>query len=319
MVAIGSAYPGAFYPGQVYPGQTGSIHYTGANYPVPTLGTMVNRVRDYVRDWPQLDALTAAVTDTTTKSLTVADATAYTSNTVVQIDQEAFRVKSGTSTTVTTYNRGDRGTTAAVHSNGATILLRPNFLDKQIIDALNAGIDACFPYIYKEVLDSSLTVLTNTYEYTVPYLPSTTVYIPRIWKVEMLVPGDLSYRRIEDWTIAKGATPKLKFREAPIPGSTLRIRGYGPFPHLALVSDALDAQWPASAEQLPTLFATSTLLASGEAGRVRNTAGAIDDREQANRTGSSSAAGRDLFQRFKDGLLNGGHMAPMQAHLVVTY
>lgn len=286
---------------------------------MPTLATYISRVRDYVRDWPPIDVLTAAVTDTTTKSFTVADATIYAANTVVQLDQEALRVKSGASTTVTTYNRGDRGTTAATHLNGATVLLRPGFLDKQIIDALNSAIDACFPYIYKEVLDTSLTVLSSTYEYTVPFLPSTTVYIPRIWKVELLVPGDLSYRRIEDWTIAKGATPKLKFREAPTPGATIRVRGYGPFPHLAAISDSMDAQWPASAEFLPVLHATSTLLASGEAGRVRNDVGARDDREAANRPGSSSAAGRDLFQRFKDSLLNGGHMPPMQQHLVVTY
>jgi hypothetical protein len=284
-----------------------------------SLATCTGRVRSFIRDWPQIDVLTAAITDTTTKSFAVADATIYTPNTIVQVDQEAFRVKTGASTTVTTYNRGDRGTTAATHANGALVSIRPNFLDQEILDAINSGIDACFPYIYKEVLDSSLTVVTNQYEYTVPNLPGTSTPIPRIWKVEMLTPGDASYRRIEDWTIVRGATPKLKFREVPYPGSTMRLRGYGPFPHLAAQTDTLDTQWPVTAENLLTLFATSQLLASGEAGRVRLSAGAVDNREQANRTGSSSAAGRDLFQRFKDGLLNGGHCPPMQQHLVVTY
>lgn len=283
-----------------------------------TQATLTSRVRTFLRDWPAIDVLTAAVTDTTTKSFTVADATIYPANTVVQIDAEAFRVKSGASTTVTTYNRGDRGTTAATHLNGATVLIRPGFLDAEILDAINAGIDSCFPYIYKEILDSSLTVATNTYEYTVPNLPTTSTPIPRIWKIETLAPGDLSYRRIEDWTIVRGATPKIKFREIPYPGATIRVRGYGPFPHLA-TGDSLDAQWPATAENLLTLYASSQLAASGEVGRVRNDTGARDDREAANRPGSSTAAGRDLFQRFKDGLLNGGHMPPMQSHLVTTY
>lgn len=282
--------------------------------------TLINRVRTYVRDWPPIqDVTTASVASTSTTTISVADSSIYTVNAPIQIDTEAMVVTAIPGGGVTlTVRRGARGTTAATHANGATILLRPDFFDQEILDAINGGIDACFPYVYKDVSDTSLTIITGTYEYTVPALASPAVPIPRIWKVETKTPGDLAYRRVSDWIIATGSSPQLKFRDVPYPNSTVRISGYAPFPHLA-ATDTLDAQWPATANELPVLFAVGTLLASGEAGRVRQTSGAVDDREQANRTGSSSAAGRDLLQRFKDGLLNGAHCSPMMAHIVVSY
>jgi hypothetical protein len=280
--------------------------------------TLINRVRTMVRDWPQIDKLTAAVTDTTGLTLTVADATIYTPNTIIQVDQDAMVVASGASTTLTLKQRGARGTTAATHANAAAISIRPGFLDQEILDALNDGIDACYPYVYKEVLDTSLTILNNTYEYTVPFLPSTSVYIPRIWKVEIKVLADFAWRRISDWTVPRGATPTLRFKDIPFPGSAVRINGYGPFPHLANASDTLDAQFPSTANNLPVLYAVAELLASGEAGRVRLSSGAVDDREQATRVGSSMAASGGLQQRFQSALLNGAHCPPMQSHLVVV-
>lgn len=278
--------------------------------------TQINRVRQTLRDWPTPDALTAAITTAGQTSMTVADATIYSPNWVVQIDQEAMIVATASGTTVTFRQRGARGTTAATHLIGATIFIRPGFLDVEILDAFNAGIDACYPYIYQEVVDTSLTVTTTAYEYTVPQVNS--AYIPRIWKIETQTPGDGSFRKVEDWRIVRGATPKIKFREIPYPGAVLRVTGYAPFAHLT-ATDSMSAQWPGTADFLPGTFAASQLLASGEAGRVRQSSGSVDTREQANRTGSSSAAGRDLYQRFKDQLLNGGHMVPLQGHIVTTY
>jgi hypothetical protein len=223
-----------------------------------------------------------------------------------------------TNGTTLAVRRGARGTTAVSHASGAPVLLRPGFLDQEILDRINDGIDACWPYVYKEIQDTSLTIVTDQYEYTVPALPSTSTPIPRIWKVETKVPGDAAYRRVTDWQIVKGAVPTLKFRSVPYPSSAVRINGYGPFNHLA-ASDSTDAQWPMTANPLLVQYSASALLASGEAGRVRQSSGAVDDREQANRVGSSTAAGRDIQQRFKDALLNGAHCPPMMAHLVVTY
>ena len=285
-----------------------------------TAVTLINRARSYIRDWPAaIDALTAVCSSTSVLTVTVADSTTYTPNTVIQIDQEAMIVGTGSAgTTLNLKQRGARGTTAATHANGAIIEIRPGFLDTEILQGLNDGIDACYPYVYKEVADTSLTILNNTYEYAVPQINSPAIYIPRIWKVEIKAPSDLAWRRVTDWTIVKAATPQLRFKDIPYPGSAVRVNGYAPFQHLA-ASDSLDAQFPATAENLPVMYAVSQLLASGEAGRVRISSGAVDAREQANRVGSSLQASQGVQQRFQSALLNGAHCVPMMAHIVVTY
>jgi hypothetical protein len=317
-VPIFSPWPSAPYgePGSIFVPATHGL-LTGENYPVASLGTDINRVRTFVRDWPTLDALTASTTSTAT-SVTVTDATTavYNANWIIQIDQEAMLVKSGTGTALTVV-RGARGTTAATHVNAAPILIRPGFLDSEIIDHLNAASDACYPYIYKEVIDTSLTILANTYEYTIPYLPTTTVFIPMLSQVELKESGDFAYRPTRRWEIRRGATPKLKFFELLPVGTVVRIRGYGPFPHRAALTDSMDAQWPSQADQLCTLYAASQLLSSGEAGRVRTDVGARDDREAANRAGSSAAAAQGLYQRFQL-QLDSAQMPPMPRHCVAT-
>lgn len=73
--------------------------------------------------WDEAEAVTtlgAAVTDTTGTSLTVADGMAFSIGETVRVDSEEMAVddRSGTTLTVT---RGANGTTAATHSNGATV------------------------------------------------------------------------------------------------------------------------------------------------------------------------------------------------------
>jgi hypothetical protein len=66
------------------------------------------------------------------------------------------------------------------------------------------------------------------------------------------------------------------------------------------------------------LYSASQLLASGEAGRVRQSSGSVDTREQANRVGSSSAAGRDLLQRFLS-LLDAATLPPLPPHVISVF
>ena len=188
--------------------------------------------------------------------------------------------------------RAYAGSTAASHASAARVLLRPRFLTTEIIDSLNAGLDATFPLLYKEVLDTSLAGVDQTYEYTIP---STVAYLSQ---VDIKQSGDLSYRPERGWELRRGATPKIKFRRLPVPGATIRLHGYGPFPHFATTADSTDTQFPLNAESCLVYYAASDLLMSGEALRVRTDTGAIDNREQATRPGSSMAAALQMEQRF---------------------
>lgn len=274
--------------------------------------TLVNRTRTLLRDWPSQDVLTVSLTSFGTTA-TVASSSPYAIGWRFQVDQEAIQVASLASATTLTVVRAAAGTTAAAHAASAAILIRPAFFDTEILDGLNVGIDSCYPSIYKEVLDATTLSVTDatTYEYTIP---STLRHLARL---ELKSPGDYAWRETKRWEIRRGATPKLKFHEVPAVGALIRLHGYGTFAHLA-ITDSLDAQWPVNGEQLPVLYSAAQMLASGEAGRVRVDTGARDDRESANRTGSSTAAGRDLLSRYGL-LLAQAEMPPLPPHVVSVF
>lgn len=278
--------------------------------------TLTRRVRRYVRDFPELDTLGASLSNSATTVTTTANPASgtYSPNWIIQVDQEAMLVKTSSSTAASiTVLRGAMGTTAVSHASGATVLVRPAFLDVEILDALNRGLDACFPLIYKPVLDETLTILADTYEYTVPSVSSSVTYIPYVSSVELKDSGDTNYYEVRSWEVRRGATPKIKFRRVTSVGATVRVNGFAPFPHLT-ASDSLDALWPGNADDVLVLYAAQDLLASGEAGRVRSDSQAVDSREQANRVGSSMSAANALFSRYQQALSNAA-MPPMPRHV----
>lgn len=279
-----------------------------------TLGTLIQRTRRFLNDYPEFDVTTASVATTSVATVSVADTTIYAVNSVIQLDQEAMRVKALTSGVLLTVLRGASGTTAATHASGVTVLMKPAFLDQQIIDAVNAGINATFPYYYKQAVDTTLTADGTTYEFTVPNMPSTTIPIPRLSHIDLKQTGDPAYRKVDYWEIRRGSTPKIKFRFPP-PTGTIRIHGYGPFPNLAATTDSLDSLWPGWGEDIIVEYAAQRLLMSGEANRVRHDVGPQDARESATRTGSSAAAAGQILQRFQMRLQQ-APMPPIPPHLV---
>lgn len=244
------------------------------------------------------------MSDTTGTTVTVADSSIYSIRWPIEVDQETMIIRALPSGTTLTVERGAFGSTAATHSSGAPVLIRPAFYGVEILDALNEGIQACYPLIYKRVVDTSVTIAANTWEYTIPNMPGTyngdTIQIPRIYDLEIQEPGVVPYFPTAAYSLRRGVegTQKIKFQNLETTGALVRILGYGPFADLADYSSSLDQSWPRPANYLPPLYAAASLLMSGEAGRVRLTAGAVDNREEANRVGSSMSAGQNLMNRF---------------------
>ena len=261
------------------------------------VSTLVQRTRRRLRDWPMTDVVTASVSSVAT-TVSVADSSRYFVNEPIELDSEAMIVTSLASGTSLNVIRGAFGSTATSHVNASPVLIRPRFLSVEIVDELNGGLDACFPLIYKEILDTSLTAVTQQYEYTVPNMSSPSEPIPYISGIDIKEPGDLAYREERGWDLRRGATPKIRFRRLPVPAATIRVHGFGPFPHFTGISDNTDAQWMSRWDQLLVEWAVASCLASGEALRVRTDTGAIDAREQATRPGSSMAASQAFLQRF---------------------
>lgn len=283
-----------------------------------TLDTLVSRTRRYLRVWPSsVDTLSVSLSSTAT-TVTIADTTQLAPNYVVEVDYESMLVKTVPTGTTFTAVRGFRGSTAATHALAAPVLIRPGYDAVEIIDALNAAKDETYPYVYRPVSDTSLTANSITYEFTVPNMPGTysgdTVVIPFISKIELKVTGDVSYKRLDSWTVERGATPIIKFRRAPVQGN-IRILGFGPFADLTAAADTVDPLFPKNAERILPLGAAYSLLGSGEAGRSRNDTGARDDREAANKPGNAIQLANQLERRFEKDLARVG-MAPMQKTVV---
>jgi hypothetical protein len=262
-------------------------------------------------DWgTSQDALAASCT-AVAATLSVGDFTLYAKNFPIQIDSEIMYVTSATANPIAV-TRGVRGSTAATHASGATILVKPAFFDMDYLDALNGAINASFPWVYAPVYDDTTTTTATAYEYTIPNLNGSP--IPYISKLYFKETGDTAFRLFQSWEVLRGTTPVVKLRR-PLPVGTLRFRGFGPIPQLASVADSLNSSYPTNIEDALTLYAAHILLASGESRRVRDDIGIRDDRENANRVGSSMTTSSNLLQRFQMRLRDSG-MPPMPKHIV---
>jgi len=95
--------------------------------------------------------LTAAVTSTTTTSLSVNDANVV-SRGYIQIDDEVVYVNSTNNIdnilTVSPWGRGQRGTPAATHSNSAKVTVAPLFPRYEIKRAINDTLNAMYPQVF---------------------------------------------------------------------------------------------------------------------------------------------------------------------------
>lgn len=297
-----------------------------------TLQTLIDRTRDFLRDTNDFDQLTTSLTGTAgTTTVSVADATIYRNRWAIEVDYETMIIRTapsfGGSLTVT---RGWRGSAITSHSSGAGVLVRPAFYAQEIITAVNTAIFTLYPLIYRAVVDTSLTVGTNQYQYVVPNMPGYTSYpIPMVYKVEVLQPGDYTFRGTRRWQIHRGDVtsgspslngsvastyPVFQFKSLPPIGGQVRVHGYGPFPPLTNLTDTLPSSFPPQAEYLLHRIAGAMLLQSGDAGRDRADTGAVDRREEANRGGLSMQTAMGVLSRTEQELLR-NCMPPLTRHI----
>ena len=141
---------------------------------MPATGTeLIERTRRFMGDYPETDTTGVSLNTTATALTVTTDArNRYHVNQMIQLEKEVVRVAAGADTSLTIV-RGMRGTTAASHVTALSMLVSPRFFDIEYLDALNYGIQACWPHIYKPMNDdSSLKFATDTYEYTIPEFES---------------------------------------------------------------------------------------------------------------------------------------------------
>ena len=88
---------------------------------ISVLGWWGYRKQYTQRAWLSVGTLGAAITDTTTLAFTMTAGHTVVAGQILKIDSEIYNVSTVSSNTITPIVRGDNGSTAATHSNGATV------------------------------------------------------------------------------------------------------------------------------------------------------------------------------------------------------
>lgn len=209
----------------------------------------------------RLNALSAAVTDTTGTSLSLARAVqGIQDGAVVGIDTELMYVTASPSTTTATVTRGYGGTTAATHASGAEVVVNPKWSRADIFDALNDELDS----LSAEGLFQMLTV-EITYNSAVEGYDLTSVaQIEDVYALYARVPtSSKAWPRIKNncWEgrrnqntsdFASGFTIVLTGPSPAWPGQVIRVLYKAPFTRLTATTQDLltDGGLPATANDL---------------------------------------------------------------------
>src|SRR5262245_38394172 len=276
---------------------------------MPTARTLMTRTRRFMQDWGDSEDTLGSAMGASDTTFTGADV--YGKGWLIQIEDEAMQVTSAVAPTIG-IRRGMRGTTAAAHPSGARVFVRPHFLNLDYLDALNSAVEATYPWIYKPVVDETITTTANTYEYAIPAVDG--LSIRAITRIFHRMPGDTWWAHVVKWDLVRtGTTVKLKIGFDPGPG-TVRVMGFTQIIPFTNLDSTLDSSFPVGAEDALVYYAAQCLLASGEARRVREDTGLRDDRESRNATGSSLKISDSVYQRFL-GRLGSSAMQPMPRYV----
>src|SRR5262245_26448044 len=97
-----------------------------------TTAELINRTRRMVKDWPDLDSLTASLSSTASV-VSVADGTLYPKNFHIEVDNEVMTVAVAGSGTTFSVRRGAWGSTASTHVTTSEVRIQPAWPNIQIL------------------------------------------------------------------------------------------------------------------------------------------------------------------------------------------
>jgi hypothetical protein len=167
---------------------------------------------------------------------------------------------------------------------------RCRWTDRQMLFALYSGLRALFPKVFKWYTDTSITMQTNIWEYSLPQR----FYDPRV-KVTMVeiqeIPSTTErFRVVNGWRRVGNTVLQVPISQRFSPGSVCRVTYKGPVESL---SD-LDVM----SQELPILYAKWQLLSNVEGPRARMDSAPQVQAENANQPGTSMNAALQYLQQF---------------------
>lgn len=185
---------------------------------------------------------------------------------------------------------------AGTPKNIAVIKRVVRWRDSTIHAAMLEGLHQLFPALWTTYVDTSLTVVVNTYDYALPAQfndPGVKISSVEVQEVPSTIEPfrkSIEYRRVGTNIL------HIFYPNRYTPGAVLRIEYMGPYASLG------DLQ--PQAKELPVLYAAGSLLGYGEARRSVENTQTVQGPEQALPPGQQQAAGGWYMQQFAQGRAN---------------
>lgn len=270
--------------------------------PTFTVAGLITEVMDavhgYVRDQDQSTSLTAAM-GASDLTFTYADANQI-SRGMVEIDDEMVYVTSVDPTTliatVPAWGRGQSGSTAAVHADGARVTLSPLYPRQRVASAIQGVLREVFPDVFPvgQYIFSATAITTNY------ALPADTYHV---LAVEWKAPGPTGmWIPAKRWRQNKTATTlELELLSQCWPGlDNVRVK-YVKVPTLVFDSttNLTTVGYDNQVRDLIVLGAVARLIAFSEPSRVQVQSMESHGRSESTPPGSAVALARYLFQLFQ--------------------
>jgi hypothetical protein len=198
--------------------------------------TLVDRVRDLLDDYENpATTLAAAVATTSETTCTLERPDNIGVGTWLSIDYETLyvsQISSGPPYTATV-RRGQRGSTAAVHANGAMVYINPKYPNNRILGCLNASLGK-LTKITKD--DATLVVVAEQYKYLKP------TTIDEICRIEIEDAREASeFCPMRNWEMLDGSYFRIFGDYSP--GRNIRVVGISKFTALATTGN-MDTDFP---------------------------------------------------------------------------
>lgn len=198
-----------------------------------TVKELVLEIRRRLPDWGAMSLkLDANLSDSSTTVSVYSVPQRMPENAVIECELEQMVVTAVAADL--TVRRGQNGTTAAAHSSGEWVVVRPRFTNSQIVDSLRQALTELSALEPIEAVSTTNTIVDGTELYS---LPANTLVVRRV-EMETYVGSGL-YREFPEYSVSLGEQKIKVFRSTYYAGRKLRLTygtDYGWFDYTTSIS-----------------------------------------------------------------------------------
>ena len=241
-------------------------------YTARTRLQLIESVIRKLEDFGTQDVLNGTITDSATTFICTDSAfEQYCKGVVIEMNQEKMMVTANPSSTTITVRRGIEGTTAAAHSDGVLIRIKPNFGQMEILELIDTCIES---EVQKKNVDDTTTTTDGTvYLYDMPTgITEETLIAAFIRSSATDSTARYDARRITRYKIhpgqGTGGLDQFEFGKLPADSRYIAWEYRSGYTYLETDASSCDLPANAAAQSLPVLYACAHLMPTGDNKRL---------------------------------------------------